>query len=429
MGNVTSARVSISNLAGAAFLCSFFFVEISTTDRIIPIPSLFPELIVIITLMLYTTTCGISSRRLYYFGFGVSFLLFIQLIYFLYLYAFPLSGNLVEYVTRAMRLYLYLVLITFYSIFLYKEKSLIQGFYYVGLSVLIVGIAAWVAYQITGLRLLLDFAYGFPRVKAFFSEPSATAPVVAAIAILGWKKRSWPAITGSASFLFLSASPTVFIVVLLSITGVFILERRHSINVIVGGLLFVLLVSVFIFGGGPSWIIQNEIGGLTIRRLMEGVNYAITLSDYGYNPRFAGAMDIFTELQMKGLLWTGAGLNSASVYFGAVTPKGQVPVRDFSLFLTILFSYGLIGTIFLFVLAVRTAFLLKSIKSTYLYIYIPFLITSMINSAQGFLTYKFVLLGIIAYLGDTVIGRRKSSVGDLKSTILTTGEIKFGSNI
>ena len=83
--------------------------------------------------------------------------------------------------------------------------------------------------------------------------------------------------------------------------------------------------------------------GNTVERLALGITAASTLAEEGYNPRVAGAIDIITNLAKHDLLWTGYGLNSSTVYFQAITPAGEPYERAYSLLLTSLFSFGIVG--------------------------------------------------------------------------------------
>jgi hypothetical protein len=136
-----------------------------------------------------------------------------------------------------------------------------------------------------------------------------------------------------------------------------------------------------------------EIFDIVKNRLISGIDNVLSWGQTGYNPRFSGFVDVLSHLKNNDLLWTGYGLNSASIYFSYY---GDL-VRDYSLFLTLLFSYGIIGVLIFYTFCIYALKRMVNLNSKFIYIFIPFLIVSLINSAQGFVTYKFVIIGVIYY--------------------------------
>jgi hypothetical protein len=327
----------------------------------------------------------------------------VQLTYFLVVNVYPIAGSLTEYVFAAVRVYGYIVSATVYACLFYDEDLLIKTFYLIGRLCLGVGLAAFLMHKMTGLAFLLDLSYGDIRTQAFFSEPSAAAPAVASVGLMAWEKSDWIGFALAVTFAITANSPTVLLVSILSIIGVYLVRRGPL--AVWGGVLGTLgSVFAFIALGGLSWLKTASYFGRTINRLARGIEFIITLSQQGYNPRFAGAINVYQQLQEKGLLWIGYGLNSASPYFKHVYTGTETAVQDYSLLITIFFSFGIIGVLIFVLFAYRAAVRIYRRKSELVYLFVPFLLASMINSAQGFVMYKFVFLGIVAY----GIGRRLS---------------------
>lgn len=393
-------RVTVRNAACFVFLASFFIVELTVGGQVnYSVPFFQLEVAALAIAGAYALLGGYSNLRQVYTLIAIVLgIAIIQLCYLISLTVDPIYGIFEGYAYSAIRLFIYISIITIFSVYLYDEEYVVKGFYYFGVAVLLIGLIAWLTHKATGTPVMIDLAYGQPRVQSLFSEPSATAPVVAGILILGWKRRSYAIVALALVYGWLTASPTVYVVTFASVIGVYLLEHGGITAAMTGLLLFTGAGVLFIVLDGLNWIILNDVGGRGMQRLAAGAQFAITASEQGYNPRFAGALDIWTELHEQDLLLIGHGLNSANVYFEPITASGELVTRDFSLILTILFSYGLIGVAFFMILIFRTIYLLVSTNSKFLYLFIPFLITSCINSAQGFITYKFVLVGIIAHV-------------------------------
>ena len=394
------SKMDIKYLATFIFLISFYISEITIGGTSsINIPTNILEVVTIsgvaMAVLLLTSNPRRCYYRLIYIAAGVAI---IQCLYFIFLNLNPIESYFTNYVTKASRLYIYIIIITIYSLFLYKEEVLVQWFYRLGIGSIVLGLLALAAYYLVGSRILLDFSYGSARPQALFTEPSAWAPVIGSVGIISWKRKSYLIFGLTMMMMILSKSPTVVLVVVLSFIVVFLLERgglRAAVfgfgSVVIVGVLFVVL-------GGWDWLVNSGVGGNTVERFAVGITAASTLAEEGYNPRVTGAIDIITNLSKHDLLWTGYGLNSSTVYFQAITPVGEPHERAYSLLLTLLFSFGIVGTIIIIFWGTKVADRLTKIKSPYLYVYIPFLLVSMINSAQGFVTYKFVILGLIVYL-------------------------------
>ena len=320
----------------------------------------------------------------------------VQFIYFLGLNAYPLEGSLFEYVNGSVRVFGYIVSVTIFATLFYDEDLLIETFYKVGRAVLAVGLGALLVYEILGVPLLLDFAYGEPRTQSFFTEPSATAPAVAVVGTMAWRRRDWIGELLALTYVYTANSPTVLLVFALSTVGIY-LVKQGPVVLWTGILGSIGSAVAFVTLGGLDWLKTAPYFGRTVNRLARGIEFAITLSQQGYNPRFAGAINVYEHLQKHGLLWIGYGLNSASPYFKHVTLDTATKTQDYSLLITLFFSFGVIGVVIFFAFCYRAAMRMYCHNSRLIYIFVPFLMTSMVNSAQGFVTYKFAILGIIVY--------------------------------
>lgn len=393
-----SYNISIKALSTWVFVASFFFIEISyggSTLFSIPLYRVELGLNIILSIVvyhLYPPSLG-QTRRL------ISVLVIlavVQLFYLLVLNVYPIAGSLNEYAIASVRVYGYVVSVTTYACVLYDEELLLRAFYTLGRICLGVGLVALALYEVTGHPFMVDLAYGNSRTQAFFTEPSGAAPAVAVVGILAWKKRDWIGLGLALIFALTASSPTVLIVFILSILGIYF-ARRGPWAVWTGIFGLITLVVAFVMLGGMEWLKTAPYFGTTTRRFARGIEFALTLSQQGYNPRFAGAINVYEHLKDNGLLWIGYGLNSAAPYFEHVYTDTITTTQDYSLFLTVFFSFGVIGGIVFLWLSYRSVRNTYLQKSKIIYIFVPFFITSMINSAGGFITYKFVILVLVIY--------------------------------
>ena len=394
-------KINVRSLATLFFLGSFFVSEVTIGgSSSLKIPT--NELEVVFTLGVGVIVLLFSnhSYNCYYkLVFITVSIAIIQCFYFLFFNLHPVESSFGNYFVSATRLYVYISVIAIYSLFLYEEEAVVRWFYRLGVGSMVVGLTALVAHYLAGNRLLIDISYGSARPQALFTEPSAWAPVIGAVGIISWKRESYLIFALTIVMVVLSNSPTVILVTMLSFIGVFLLERGGVKTVLLGFGSVVIAGVLFVALGGLDWLVNAGVGGKTVERLALGLKFAFTLAEEGYNPRVSGAIDVVTNLSKHDLLWTGYGLNSSTVYFQAITPAGEPHARAYSILLTALFSFGIVGAVLVTYWGAKVASRLKKINSPYLYIYVPFLLVSMINSAQGFVTYKFVILGLIVYLG------------------------------
>jgi len=415
------SNLTATKIAHFVFIASFLMVEVTIAGETnYTIPTYQLEVALITGLALFVLTHRrVAFARVRRFLFLALGFLALQFVYFLFVNIDPIYGQFESYAINAFRLYVYLIVVFLFSVLFYEEKLFLKWFYRGAVATAMIAILSWIAYQLTNSHFLLDSGYGSPRVQALMTEPSATAPVIGSGILLSWKRRSYSGLALFIAFGILSRSATVILVVLASMIGVYLLERGGAKAVLTGIGVFVLGIVGFIVLGGPDWMIRNNIGGDTAERLINGIRFAITLSEQGYNPRMAGAIELVQQMWKNGFLLTGYGLNSADVYFRPLTPPGEPITRTYSLYLFVLFSYGVIGVLVLLSISITTIFRVARNNRDILYVLIPFLMMSFINSAGGFISYKFLILGLVVYSGSN-IQPRASSQKESPRTVLAS---------
>lgn len=391
-------------VAAWAFCASFFFVEIAHDSA--PLVSLKAlaalEMVVMLGLFVLVVVGRPSvfqrfRRQVSIMCLVLWALLLSGALYTLLLHGQPILGPSSIYIERSARLGIFLVSTLVYALFFFDRDVLLRVFWRIGMWVIAVCVVSVVLWYAMESRYLLNFRADTVRVQAFFSEPSALAPFIPVMAILAIRRRRWFVAFLALALVLLAKSPTVLVVTSVSVPCYFLLIRGNRIAKI-GAV--ALLAGFFAFSINAVTLdpyalaASNSSPRLVVSRLIFGLNAVRSGGDLGHNTRFDNTMETWRTLDAHDLLLTGYGLNSASAYFLA---RDGV-ARDNSLALTVLFSYG-VGGLALFAIAatVATNRIVRD-DPAFAALVLPFLVASLLNSAGGFVTYKFALLGITCAL-------------------------------
>jgi hypothetical protein len=386
--------------ASLVFVAAFYFISVRKDNQVILSThfALVETLILIALSALALPQIYRRSRRtlvvLIVIGGTLALL---QLPYLVFYHSRPIAGHTMDYVVAFGRLYVYLLAICSYGLFFYEDRILSDLFWRVGQLVLLVSLVAYFIYEAARVSYLLQFYGAEARIQGFFSEPSAFAPMLAAFILLCLKKKAFVWMLVALFAVLLTGSPTVYLTVAVSVPIVVLIRREEMGKriVVATAALSLCVVCALVVGDVElQALLRSKLGlAYSVGRLLSGLQNIATLGGSGQNVRFADALIVYQTLRDHGLFLTGYGLNSSSVYF--LLRYGDA--KDHSLFLTVLFSYGLPGLLaFVFLCASSLVGLVKN-HSSYLYVFVPFLVAASINSAEGFETYKFVLLGMVIY--------------------------------
>lgn len=237
-----------------------------------------------------------------------------------------------------------------------------------------------------------DLGYSFSRPRAFLSEPSTFAPILAFALYHSLRIKSFLLVLASSLCIYFVASGTVyFVVVLVGIALVlrfFIGERRNHLLAKV--LVASLLLSVVSLGMIFSPLIDQGLSKSFNYYRAKMAIQSLTNSGVG-SSRLVSLFNYFDVLQHDGDLFLGKGLNSATTYFGEDSKTNDN--REYSILHSFLFSFGIFGTTFLLLLLGLILLILMRAKSPDVYLfYCCFLFTSLINSSGGHTLYKFIYI-------------------------------------
>lgn len=348
-------------------------------------------LLLLFIIGLYITEYQTDSKTIYLYGYALSlfsclilffssqklnknqFLLFV-LFFLLFIVYLPINPAGVDTQFKLLVMIIIPAIIIPWStnldIFASKFVLITSNFLFLFLILFLVGIGA-------------DYSYGTNgRMQGLVSEPSALA-LLTSIALIYFIKK--PLIIIPIASIYLSGSPTVLVVSLLSLILFKTMElKRSSHKIIFISILITLLFMNYAFLSA----IDSE--NIHINRFINGINNIVTIGESGYNPRMNDTINAISFLQDNNHFYFGLGINSAAILSGNIDGG-----RALSLPFEILFSFGIIGLFFYLTL------LIKIMINSQIYpietrILISCVISyTFVNSAQGVIFQVIAMLILI----------------------------------
>jgi len=311
----------------------------------------------------------------------------------------PGDGGEGFYLKQAIVYILYVGFVAGFAYTFYREQLFVNIWLRAATIAAVIALLGFALAVTTGRPELVTFANygGGLRLTGSVGEPSVWAPVIPAGIFLAWRRRSPRLVVMFAVTGLLARSPIVALVFVLSLAAI-LLIRKFSIYLKVTIVMLLAAAAPWIipvFTGDAAPVKEGSSNPLAIMmgRLLSGLQFIETSGASGNNDRAAGAQRTLSVLQSHDWLWTGRGVGSADVYF----PFHFSTVQAFSLPVNILFDLGVIGLGIYVLFALRAIWNMRNTEAAL--IFIPFLMGSAINSAQGIEFYKFAVLGILLFVG------------------------------
>jgi len=315
----------------------------------------------------------------------------------------PIVGYTSDYLEKFLLLWGYLLLTSLAAVILLGKRAAIEIFVALAAVSVMVGIVAFTLNRLTGSTIAVH-AYGdVIRMQALLTEPSAFAPLVPLLILFGLDLRRWILVLLGLVALVLTFSPTVFLTTVISLVAAGLVSPRTRSLVSVALACGLSLLALAYLTIDVTAIDESSSSiHFTVARLLQGIQSVTSLGDEGVNVRFQSLLEAWQFLEHNELLLTGYGLNSAAVVFLELygTPM------DNALWISVLTFYGVVGCAFFLLACAWTLIRLVQVRHPYLNIYLSFLVASMLNSAQGFLAYSFVIGGIFIAVESVRSGSR-----------------------
>jgi hypothetical protein len=330
--------------------------------------------------------------------------IFIQLFYILNFHTKPITGSTKSYIIDFVLGIRYIISTAIFAFFFFDAILFKKYFILFTQISIIASFIALLGFNLLGSYVQINVQGDYGRVQGFLSEPSAFAPILAIFVIWQWKdKRYWQVMFGILCIL-MTKSPTCYLVIVLSITISYLIQTlrynpvRGVVFLSLVAYLVNLLLSIDLTAGMNLYSSENPILN-SVGRLFSGLEDIRTGGDTGANSRYQAYLEYKMCMENYQLYWTGYGFNSSSTFFLSYFKDGFI--RDYSLYLTLLFSYGYIGVMIFYSACLYALAYLSKIQSTYYFVFISFLVASSINSAQGLVMYRMVFLGVfLALIGQ-----------------------------
>jgi hypothetical protein len=303
---------------------------------------------------------------------------------------------------------LYVIWAILYARLFHDDRLLVETFLRVLTVALVVAFLAYLTYLTVGLRWLVHTQYGTPRLQGLLSEPSGWGPFLGVGILLGVDRRRWWLVALAGVAALLTKSPTTIACVGLAVPAYLLLahrwrKRRAAIIIAVTG------------AGWWAWLeitsvrvtdsVSTGLKDQIVARLASGIANIQSGQTQGRNDRWASLQAIVDAMTGHGWWWTGIGPGSESYWRD--TMDGVLPN---SLPVYVAGSFGIVGVAALGVLLVLAVVRLR--RSVLFPLVLPFMVASLINSAGGWESYKYVVLAMALACGTATKIREPRKVTD-----------------
>jgi hypothetical protein len=280
-------------------------------------------------------------------------------------------------------------------------------------------ISVWIAlgaYAMSkaGFVVLVNDQAGHIRLQGLLGEPSAWASVVAAGLLIALRRKSWLYLALLVLVAGLAQSPTVFIVVAITIPLHYLLTgpfRPRRFTFLLAMAIIVPFLINFVQTTNPAQLLGsgNQLE-VSIGRMVSGVQNVESGGATGQNDRFASTQQTIAEADADGRFYFGAGPGASNVIFPAKfqATADAGTLRPNALWVDVLYDFGRVGVVVLVALLVTAVMRMRRVPRT-AEILLPFIIASFINSAEGMGLWQFATLAVFLFAFGWGIPKRTHS--------------------
>ena len=334
--------------------------------------------------------------------------------------------------TRSYDLQAFYFAVTFFTVCLFamiffEERLFGRVIWCAATVTLWVGVLSYLLTRLSHHPLLVSHSHGVLRMQGTLSEPSAWASVIPLVLLLAVRRRSWLHLGLAVIGTVLAASPTCLLVLAVTLPLYYALTGTGWQRVVVVLTLGVFLVAgvFFVRTAQPRpYLTSHNSAENAVGRLLAGIENIETDGRQGHNTRFGSTRLVISDVKANGWLLTGAGPAADRTYFPAKYPSA-VPLLPDALWVSFLFDFGLVGLALLAVLMLTAVWRMRR-RPQMCAILLPFFVTSLVNSAEGYFEYQFVALGVILFsfgrAGATQLGVPPVAMTPRREAVLEGGE-------
>jgi len=311
------------------------------------------------------------------------FILILIILHILYIYLLIYENDkIISMIVSSFRLYTYFFVIYIFAKYFFSPKVFIQ---YLLIFSSIVSIVANITIYLK-VNFLVDYAYGYARPIALFSEPSSFAPIVSFLLLYGlYKKKLYIILLSLITLINVNSGLTTAIAMIS-----FLIYYFHKLSF----KYLILFLSILII---VVYILLNY-SDISHYHSIERIIYMLESFDIEQGhlgqARIATLYNIYIFLVDSNNILFGTGLNSAkSIHYL------NDSYNEFSFLHIVFHSFGILGVSCYFLLVTYVYKKLLNNKNNQLLfiLYVPFLLSAISNSAEGSLLYQFHLV-IIFYV-------------------------------
>lgn len=306
-------------------------------------------------------------------------------------------GDVDLYLVAAVRLYVYLLFVCLHALTMRKSdgETFINCFLWLSRASVVVAAVSMLLYWVFDIPVLLNFyfAQGIVRPQAFLSEPSAFAPLIGCLLIFGWRRKKLLDIMLAITGMGLALSPITIIGGVGAFLVYLLFYGARDIFVKCGVIMVLIVAFAFINSlDCRTLVISGESMERTLGRVSCGIQVLYdrelksSLEGVFYNERLESTITSINFLQDNGLMETGAGLNSSSIFM----PILYGEVRENSLWLSVLLFYGIYGLLAVALLCIYALVKISRVNQGMAAIFLTLLVSATINSAGGFYMYSLL---------------------------------------
>lgn len=323
---------------------------------------------------------------------------------------------LAELLLPLMRGWLWLLAIIGYLFYFHDDDVFARTFFDFCRVTCVLLIACLIFYAVTNIAFGVHIARGYPRVHAFFSEPSALAVVLPAFLVYSVRQRKKLDIFLSSLGVALSGSVIVYLTLVLALLTYTLRScgRKGVSNAVIIAYASLVVITPLALtaenSAAISTIAQNAVAAFSIetedtmafevfvgRILIALTALGDVIANYsndnagGSLARLIGSIITLDELKSAGVQFLGFGLN----VYGYISVAKYGDIFDFGFQPFLMSSFGVLGSTAAVALLVSRVIGMADNVSGSGIIMFSGLFATFANSAGGLHAYAIPLLGLL----------------------------------
>lgn len=263
------------------------------------------------------------------------------------------------------------------------------------------GVITCVVSRLSGFLLLVNLDEGGLRMQGTLGEPSDWAPVLAMVALLALRRRSWLYAALSLAGLFLADSPTCILVmaVTLPLYAALASTWRHRMLLLAALAVIIPAAALFILHANPQGYLDSaNPAEVAVGRFISGIRNVDTDGQQGTNGRFQSTTVAIADVRENGWMRLGAGPAADQTWFPAMYPgaHGAADLTEAAnaLWVSVLFDFGEVGVVVLAAVMIAAAWRVRRFP-VMAAVLLPFLAAALVNSDDA--CPPLVALGVLLF--------------------------------